>query len=153
MSVEVEVRSNDEIGSLGNAINQFKEKMQDAERLRQKQAEADEQALKLEKQREDEKRQAEQEAISQREREAAERQQRTELIEALIAAFDEKVTTVLDTVGSAANKMQSSAESMSNTADHTSQRATAVAGASDEATGNVQVVAAMADFCSASLCP
>lgn len=151
LSVEVDVRSNDEIGALGNAINRFKEKMQEAENLREEQKQAEVQAQKLEKQREDEKRKSEQEAAKQAEREAAERQQRTELIEALIAEFDEKVTKVLDNVGAAASQMQESAETMSKTADHTSQRATAVAGASDDATNNVQVVAAAAEELSASI--
>ncbi len=151
LSVEVDVRSNDEIGALGNAINRFKEKMQEAANLREEQKQAEVKAQKLEKQREDEKHLAEQEASKQNEREAVERQQRTELIEALIAEFDEKVTRVLDTVGTAAGQMQESAETMSKTADHTSQRATAVAGASDDATNNVQVVAAAAEELSASI--
>ena len=209
LSVNVEVRSTDEIGALGIAINRFKEKMQEAERLRGEQKRADEQtqqmkiqreaekqqalrmemqhkaekqqaereateqreaekqqALQMEMQREAEKKQAEREAseqrqtekqlaereaTEQREREAADRQRRTEYIESLIADFDQKVTGVLDTVGSAAGQMQSSAETMSATAEHTNQRTAAVAAASEEATNNVQTVASAAEQLSASI--
>ncbi len=153
LSVEIDVRSNDEIGALGNAINHFREKLLETESLRTKNQNAEdrEEELKAERQREAERQAAEREIAEQRQREADEREKRSVRIEALIAGFEDKVAFSLDTVNAAATEMQSSAKSMSTTAETTSQRTNAVARASDGATNNVQTVASAAEQLSASI--
>lgn len=148
---EVPVAKKDEIGSMALAVQVFKDNMIETERLQAEQREAEKKTLAEERQRETEAQEAEREGIKSRERDAAERQQRTEQIEALIAEFDQEVTTVLKSVATAADEMQISAKTMSETSDRTSQQATAVAAASEEATTNVQTVASAAEELSASI--
>ncbi len=61
------------------------------------------------------------------------------------------VKDVVDVVASAATEMDSTAQTMTATADSTSQQATAVAAASEEASTNVQTVAAAAEQLSSSI--
>ena len=65
--------------------------------------------------------------------------------------FEANVGNVVSGVSSAATEMQSSASSLSATADQTSKQSTAVAAASEEASANVQTVASAAEELSSSI--
>src|SRR5262249_4513650 len=75
------------------------------------------------------------------------REERLRLAENLGAS----VKSVVGVVSSSATTMQTTAESMTATAEQTSSRSTAVAAASEQASTNVQTVAASAEQLSASI--
>ena len=88
------------------------------------------------------------------EREAAEQQARVaraQAIDKLTGGFDADVSLILKTVASAATEMQSTASSMTATAEETSRQATAVANGAEEASTNVQTVAVATEELSASI--
>jgi methyl-accepting chemotaxis protein len=90
------------------------------------------------------------------EREAEEQKQRAEAEKKaamlkLAGDFEARVGGVIQTVTSASTELQSTAQSMSSTAEETERQATAVAAASDQATNNVQTVAAATEEMSSSV--
>jgi methyl-accepting chemotaxis protein len=113
----------DEIGAMAKAVQIFKDNMIAAERMRGEQEEM--------------KRQAE------IDKKAA--------LNNLADEFESTVKGIVETVSSAANELQATAQSMAGTADATSSRTTAVAAASEEASSNVQTVAAATEELSASV--
>ena len=112
----------DELGAMAKSVLVFKENMIKAKELAAQEAEA----------------------VKQREA-------RTRAIDKLTAGFDEESSLVLKTVASAATELQSTAASMTATAEETSRQSTAVAAASEEASTNVQTVASAAEELSASV--
>jgi len=112
----------DEVGHMAAAVQVFKDNMVKADRLAAEQA---------------------------REREA--REKRAQAIEALTRGFDQTVSGVLGSLASATSELQRTAESMSGTAEETNQQSTAAAAASEQASRNVQMVAAGAEELSASI--
>lgn len=113
----------DEIGAMAEAVDVFKQKMIEADRLRADQVEADKRAAE--------------------EKKAA----MSNLADQLEAA----VGGVVKALGAAAAQMQASAQAMSSTAEETSRQAAAVSAASEEATSNVQTVASATEELSASV--
>ena len=65
--------------------------------------------------------------------------------------FETNMKQVVDTVASAATELQSTAQGMESTAQATSQQATTVASAAEEASTNVQTVASAAEELSSSI--
>jgi methyl-accepting chemotaxis protein len=65
--------------------------------------------------------------------------------------FEASVKGVVSSVSSAANELQSSAQTMTATAEETSRQSTAVAAASEQASTNVQTVASASEELSASI--
>ena len=122
-TVEVEVRSRDEIGQLGEAFQSFREQTIENHRLREEQAE------------------------SARRAEEEQRQLRLKMADDL----ESGVGTIVGAVASAATEMESTAESLSATAEETSQQSSAVAAASEQTSNNVQTVAAAAEELSSSV--
>ncbi|MDQ7249293.1 methyl-accepting chemotaxis protein [Dongia sedimenti] len=123
-TVEIPARGQkDEIGAMAGAVQVFKDNMIEADRLR-----------------------AEQEAMKQR----AEAERRQGMLD-LADRFESSVGGVVNGVTSAATELQSTAQSMSATAEQTSRQSTAVAAASEETTQNVQTVAAATEELSASI--
>jgi methyl-accepting chemotaxis protein len=112
----------DEVGEMAKAVVVFKENM-----IKAKAA-------------------AEREAVEQKAREA-----RTQAVTKLTGDFDEEVTLVLKTVASASTELQSTATSMTATAEETSRQSTVVAAAAEEASTNVQTVASAAEELSSSI--
>ncbi len=112
----------DEVGSVAKAVGVFKDGLVEAERLRQRQ-------------------QAEQERQIER----------SKRMETAVAAFDRMITEVVGSVSSAATELQSTAQSLSATAEETSQQSNAVAAASGQMTQNVQTVASATEELSASI--
>jgi len=91
------------------------------------------------------------ELAARQEQERAERERRADAITALTRDFDEAVAGMLAQVGAATSQMQSTATSMSATAEETSRQASAVAAASEQASANVQTVASAAEELSGSI--
>jgi methyl-accepting chemotaxis protein len=112
----------DEIGDMAKAVQVFKDNMIEADRLA-----------------------AEQKA------EQGRKEQRQAAIEGFIKRFDQSASAALGTLASASTQMQSTATSMSATAEETSRQATAVAAAAEQATTNVQTVASAAEELSSSI--
>ncbi|MFC1673185.1 CHASE3 domain-containing protein [Pseudomonadota bacterium] len=112
----------DEIGDMAEAVQVFKDNMIKADNLA-----------------------AEQEASR------AEREQRAEAVEKLTHNFDSDVSGVIETVAASATEMDSTASSMSATAEQTSSQSTMAAAASEEASANVQTVASAAEELSSSI--
>ncbi len=112
----------DEVGQMANAVQVFKTSMIDGDRMKAEQEEAQRVAAA-----------------------------RSALVDRLTRAFDEKVQGVVQTVASQATQMQSSAQSMSATAEESTKQASAVAAASEESAANVQTVASAAEELSSSI--
>ncbi|MFA7431466.1 MAG: methyl-accepting chemotaxis protein [Rhodospirillaceae bacterium] len=124
LDVQVPARDRgDEIGAMSAAVEVFKQSALHARELEDEQKEM---AARAE---------AEKKALMRR----------------LADDFEGSVGGVVDGVSAAANQMQSTARTMTAIADQTSERATAVAAASEEAAANVQTVAAAAEQLSGSI--
>ena len=122
-AVEVPGRENrDEIGAMAEAVEVFKQNGMRAERLAT--AEAQEQAA---------------------------RQRRAETHATLVQDFEGKVGTLTQTLAQAADELQGTATSMTDTAARTDGRATQVAAAAHQMSGSVNVVAASAEELGASI--
>ena len=123
LSVMVEgLDRRDEIGEMAKAVQVFKENMIEGDRLA-----------------------AEQKA------EQTKKERRQAAVEGFIERFDQSASAALGSLASASAEMQSTAQSMSATAEETSRQATAVAAAAEQATGNVQTVASAAEELSSSI--
>ncbi|HVO01110.1 MAG TPA: methyl-accepting chemotaxis protein [Candidatus Cybelea sp.] len=79
------------------------------------------------------------------------RARRAQAIETLTENFDRAATQVLRTVSDAATELQTTATSMTATAEETARQATVVASASEETTASVQTVAASTEELTASI--
>jgi len=112
----------DEIGSMADAVQVFKENMIKAEQL-----------------------------AAEQEQERAGRERRAKAVDDLTQGFDSEVGTIIGTVASAATEMDATATSMSATAEETARQATAAASASEQASNNVQTVASAAEELSSSI--
>ena len=80
-----------------------------------------------------------------------ERAKRQQAVDILIRDFEEKVTGALGALSASSSQMNSTAVSMSSTAEETTHQAGTVAAASEEASANVQTVAAATEEMSASV--
>jgi len=90
--------------------------------------------------------------LAAREREAQKRrEERGRQIEALTGSFDADVSQLLQSLTKSATEMTSTASTMSKIADGTNERATAVAGAAEQASANVQTVATATEELSSSI--
>jgi methyl-accepting chemotaxis protein len=90
--------------------------------------------------------QEEQEALKAK----AEQEKKTALA-ALADNFETRIRGIVDVLSGAATQMQSTARSMSETADSTREQSLAVASGANQATANVQTVAAASEELSASI--
>ncbi|MCW8916921.1 MAG: nitrate- and nitrite sensing domain-containing protein [Magnetovibrio sp.] len=112
----------DEIGSMSQAVEVFKENM--INNLEMAAAQEKENEIK---------------------------EQKRIAMENLAHNFETNVTSVLTQVNQASNSMQSTAESMAATAEETSKQSTVVAAAAEEASTNVQTVASAAEELTSSI--
>jgi methyl-accepting chemotaxis protein len=113
----------DEIGHMAGAVQVFKDNMQEMDRLR---AEREEMEKRTE---------AEKKAT----------------VNKMANEFEASVKGLVKGVSASAGQMQTSAQSMSMTAEETSRQAMAVAAASEQASTNVQTVASAAEELSSSI--
>lgn len=123
LSVDVKVRSNDEIGAVARAYASFKETLQRARELEAEQAEQEKKAA-LERKR---------------------------VMNEMADKFDASVGEVVNAVASAATELNTAAQSMAGISEETSNQATSVAAASEQATANVNAVAAASQEMSQSI--
>lgn len=113
----------DEIGEMANAVQVFKENAVKVKGLETEQKEAERKAQEQQK--------------------AAMNQMAEE--------FEKSVGNIIETVASAATKMQSSSQTMSGSADNTKNLSMTVASSSEEASTNVQTVASASEELSSSI--
>ncbi|TDQ78913.1 methyl-accepting chemotaxis sensory transducer with Cache sensor [Dongia mobilis] len=113
----------DELGVMARAIDFFKEKLIEVDRLREEQKIAEQRAAE---------------------------QRRQDMLR-LADSFEQAIKGVVEGVSSAATELQSSASSMSGTAEEATQQSTAVAAATTQASANVTTVAAAAEELSSSI--
>jgi len=138
----------DEVGDIARTMQVFKDNMQETQRLQAEQREAEKRQAEMERQRETEKQAAEAEKRAAEERA---KEDRRKAMLALADTFEAQVGRVVTEVTGAANQLQSTAGSMSATAEETSRQATAVAAAAEQASANVQTVASAAEELSGSI--
>jgi methyl-accepting chemotaxis protein len=118
----VGVGRGDEIGAMAGAVQVFKDNMVKADRL-----------------------------TAEREAERAATERRSTHLESLVHGFEQKVAQLVGVLSSSATELEATAQSMTGTAGHTSERAVAVASAAAEASASVQTVAAAAEQLSSSI--
>ncbi len=112
----------DEIGSMAKAVQVFKDNMVKADELAEAQK-------------------AEQIA----------KEERAKRVNALTAAFDASISSVVQSVSSQSTQMESSAQSLSATAEEATKQSATVAAASEQASANVQTVASATEELSSSI--
>jgi methyl-accepting chemotaxis protein len=112
-----EIGRRDEIGQMARAVEVFKTNGIEVERLRAQQAETEGRATS----------------------------QRKQDMERLATAFEDSVGEIIQNVSSAATKMESSANSLTVTAEKTAELSSVVASAADTASSNVKSVAVSAE--------
>jgi methyl-accepting chemotaxis protein len=112
----------DEIGTMAEAVQVFKDNMVEADRL-----------------------------AAAQEAERAVKEKRSIALETLTQSFETKIGQLVSMLSTAATEMQATSQSMSSMAGDTSQRSVAVAAAAEEASSNVQTVASAAEELSASV--
>jgi methyl-accepting chemotaxis protein len=113
----------DEVGAMARTVEVFKTNALEVNRLR---ADQEQQKLRSE-------------------------QERRQAMSDLATRFEASVGGIVNGVSSASTELQSTAQSMSATAEETTRQATTVATASEQATQNVQTVAAATEELSASI--
>lgn len=112
----------DEIGTMAEAVQVFKDSMIEADRL-----------------------------AAAQEAERAVKEKRAAAVETLTQNFEAKVGKLVSMLSSAATEMQATSQSMSSIAGDTSKRSATVAAAAEEASSNVQTVASAAEELSSSV--
>ena len=112
----------DEVGQMAGAVLVFKNSMIEGDRMKAEQEEAQKAAAA-----------------------------RSATIDRLTGEFDTRVQGVVQTVASQATQMESSAQSMSASAEESTKQAGAVAAASEQSAANVQTVASAAEELSSSI--
>ena len=112
----------DEIGELSRAFVVFRENREETDRLQAEQARAQQEHL-----------------------------ERAERIEKLIRSFEGEVEENLTVVNAAVTQLRSTAGDMSTQSSHTTEQATAVAAATEQAANNVDTVASAAEQLAASI--
>ncbi len=140
-----------EIGEMARAVQVFKDSALERLRLEGEAAKAAEE--RQEQERAERKREAEREE-KERAREQAEiaaKEERAQKIADLISGFEGRVQDMLATVIGAAKELQSTATSMTSTAETSRELSEAVAMASGEASTNVQTVASAAEELTTSI--
>ena len=118
----VGIERRDELGSMAKAVQVFKDNMVKADEL----------------------------AAAQKIEQAA-KEERTKKVNALTAAFDTSIGNVVQGVSSQSTQLESSAQSLSSTAEEATKQSAAVAAASEEASANVQTVASATEELSSSI--
>ncbi|MHA1546203.1 MAG: methyl-accepting chemotaxis protein [Alphaproteobacteria bacterium] len=123
--IDIEVQGlerQDELGKMASAVQIFKDNAIERDRL-----------------------------MSESEKRQTARTGRQKRVDDLIDNFRETIVSVLETVSTNTNQMESTAKSLSSIATRTTDQATSAAGASEEASQNTQAVAAGAEQLAASI--
>jgi methyl-accepting chemotaxis protein len=117
------VKRNDEIGQMAGAVQVFKDKMIEADRLRE---------------------------VNELQKAEADAARKAAMLQ-LADSFEASIKDVVNSVASQSTEMQSTAQAMSRTAEQTTEQATAVAASVQQASASVQTVATAAEELSASV--
>lgn len=144
--------SADEIGKLVASVKVFKEKLLENDKLRTEQAAEEERRVAAERKAEEEKRAAEAKAAEERlesERKASEDRRQARI--AMASEFEQSVGSVIEHVTAASAQMRASSQEMSDTAMQATEKSTAAAAATEQASANVQTVASASEELSASI--
>jgi methyl-accepting chemotaxis protein len=141
----------DEVGEMARALEVFRTRGIEAERMAADMAESErrERETEAERRAEAESRRAAEEARKEEQR--AQERARAEHVATLVGGFDQAVAVVLAQLSNAMDELRRTAGEMGRTADKTSARAQAVAAASEQASANVQTVATAAEELSVSV--
>jgi methyl-accepting chemotaxis protein len=118
----VGVERKDEIGAMAGAVQVFKDNMIEADRLTA--AQKTEQKVK---------------------------EKRAQTLDMLTQNFEAKIRTLVGTLSSAATEMETTAQSMTVTADEASKQSVAVASATEQASANVETVATASEELASSI--
>ena len=122
-SVDIEGQNRqDEIGAMARSVDVFKQNAIEREKL-----------------------EAEQRAAQEA------RERRAKAMESLIESFDAEAAAILETLGSASEELDATAQSMQRTAQHSTERATVVATATEQAAANVHSVASSSEEMASSI--
>jgi len=113
----------DEIGSMAQALEVFRQNAEEVDRLNEEQARAEERAA----------------------------QEKRDAMDALATEFEDSVQHVVAQVAAASEQISAAAAQLTTTAEDTAQRSTTVSKASTEASANVQQVAAASEEMSSSI--
>ncbi len=141
----------DEVGEMSRAVEVFKEKSIESKRLAEEASQNEKMQQELREKAREQRLEAEKKRAEEQAAQAEETAKRAGYITDLSREFDARVSEILGVFNDAASKMQTSAETMSRTAEQSSNQTAAVAAASEEATANVQTVAAAAEELSSSI--
>lgn len=114
----------DEIGEIGRSVERFKHKAQEKAQIDAERKAAQDQAAAME---------------------------RRDILLKMADDFERAVGQMIETVSSASNELERSADRLSSTANSTENLSRAVASASEEATANVQAVASATEELSSSI--
>ncbi len=152
LDVEVPAQdTGDEVGDMAQSLQVFKDNAIEQKRLEAEAKEAEAAAAereRVEREREEERLNKERE----RERlEAEEKAARAERITEIIKEFENRISSIMETLTGSANQLQVTANDLVSTADGTRNLSSDVSVASQEASSNVQTVASAAEELSASI--
>lgn len=142
---------NDEIGDMAEALESFKQSVIEGEAMATERAKLEREQVAQREEAAREKAETDMQLAKKSAEDAKMASERADTLAAITSEFEATVNDVLQTFASAVSQMQSSAQTMSTTAEQTSQQSTAAASASDEASSNVQTVAAAAEELSSSI--
>lgn len=121
-AVVPETNRGDEAGDVAKALESFRLKLVETEKLRREQSAAQQKQL-----------------------------DRARNIDRIVAGFEKEIADIVSIVSSAATELQSTAQSMAATAEETSKQSNTVAAAAEQATANVQTVASATEELTASV--
>lgn len=141
----------DEIGDMAEALESFKSSVTQAEALAAEQAKLEQEQAAERENAAREKAEIDARLAKKSAKDAEEAANRADLIASITSEFEATVNNVLKSFASAVGQMQSSAQTMSTTAEQTSNQSNAAGAAADEASSNVQTVAAAAEELSSSI--
>lgn len=141
----------DEIGDMADALESFKQSVIEGQALAEERARLEREQVAEREKAAREKADTDAELAKKSAEDARIASERADVLASITSEFEATVNGVLQSFGSAVAQMQSSAQTMSTTAEQTSQQSTAAAAESDDASTNVQTVAAAAEELSSSI--
>ena len=141
----------DEVGDMARAIDSFKTKLIEADKqAAQRETERKAEERRRERQ-EEEKRDLDHRLAKEQADQARFATERAEKLAGITSDFDVKVKDVLGVFLESSGRLRSSAQTMSTTSEETAGQSAAVAGATEGAMANVQMVAAASEQMSSSI--
>jgi methyl-accepting chemotaxis protein len=152
LDAEVPIGGSDEIATMADAMQVFKENARERRRLRDEQTELERKAAEERRAAEAAKREAERKAQeAQREAEARAAEEKRAGMLKLADELEASVMGIVDSLAKASAELHGTAKTLTATADATSKTTTAVASASEQASSNVQTVASAAEEMAGSI--